>query len=211
MKTRAERECWHDPSGARARSDEASHLFEVVATSYADTRDGRANHLGEQARTQLELMCTMSVGNNAPEIDGEDLEGRRMCLSDYRGKVVVLSFWGNWCTLCVSMYPYEQSLVETMRGRPFVMLGVNSDNQIDGARSVVKDATVSWRSWRDGGEVYGGAIARAWSVLALPDFFIIDAQGVIRHRVGPHGDDHSGIYSVDSRGEFHHRWKSAHG
>jgi hypothetical protein len=36
------------------------------------------------------------IGEPAPEIDGEDIEGVRFRLSDYRGKVVVLDFWGNW-------------------------------------------------------------------------------------------------------------------
>jgi predicted Zn finger-like uncharacterized protein len=36
------------------------------------------------------------VGQQAPEIAGEDLDGRPFKLSDYRGKVVVLDFWGNW-------------------------------------------------------------------------------------------------------------------
>ena len=37
-----------------------------------------------------------AVGTRAPEIEGEDLSGRPFRLSDYRGKVVVLDFWGNW-------------------------------------------------------------------------------------------------------------------
>jgi hypothetical protein len=36
------------------------------------------------------------VGNLAPEIDGEDADGQRFKLSDYRGKVVLLDFWANW-------------------------------------------------------------------------------------------------------------------
>jgi peroxiredoxin len=36
------------------------------------------------------------VGQVAPEIEGEDLEGNRFRLSDYRGRVVVLTFWGDW-------------------------------------------------------------------------------------------------------------------
>jgi cytochrome oxidase Cu insertion factor (SCO1/SenC/PrrC family) len=38
----------------------------------------------------------LEVGNMAPEIDGEDIDGHRFKLSDYRGKVVVLDFWGHW-------------------------------------------------------------------------------------------------------------------
>jgi cytochrome oxidase Cu insertion factor (SCO1/SenC/PrrC family) len=36
------------------------------------------------------------IGEVAPEIEGEDLDGTKFKLSDYRGKVVVLDFWGNW-------------------------------------------------------------------------------------------------------------------
>jgi hypothetical protein len=37
-----------------------------------------------------------AIGQVAPEISGEDVDGKPMKLSDYRGKVVVLDFWGNW-------------------------------------------------------------------------------------------------------------------
>lgn len=38
----------------------------------------------------------LSVGTPAPEISGEDIDGQSFKLSDYRGKVVLLDFWGNW-------------------------------------------------------------------------------------------------------------------
>jgi peroxiredoxin len=38
----------------------------------------------------------LNVGDLAPEIQGEDIDGRPFKLSDYRGKVVVLDFWGHW-------------------------------------------------------------------------------------------------------------------
>lgn len=37
-----------------------------------------------------------TIGKAAPEIDGEDIDGQRFKLSDYRGKVVLLDFWGHW-------------------------------------------------------------------------------------------------------------------
>jgi hypothetical protein len=44
----------------------------------------------------LALADGPAVGRLAPEIEGQDLDGVRFKLSDYRGKVVVLDFWGNW-------------------------------------------------------------------------------------------------------------------
>jgi cytochrome oxidase Cu insertion factor (SCO1/SenC/PrrC family) len=38
----------------------------------------------------------LAVGKVAPDIVGEDIDGKEFKLSDYRGKVVVLDFWGNW-------------------------------------------------------------------------------------------------------------------
>lgn len=38
----------------------------------------------------------LAIGKVAPDIVGEDIDGQSFKLSDYRGKVVVLDFWGNW-------------------------------------------------------------------------------------------------------------------
>ena len=43
-----------------------------------------------------EVKVGLEVGDMAPEIIGEDVDGKRFKLSDYRGKVVMLDFWGDW-------------------------------------------------------------------------------------------------------------------
>jgi hypothetical protein len=45
---------------------------------------------------ELFEMRNLSIGQVAPEIEGEDIDGVAFKLSDYRGKVVVLDFWGHW-------------------------------------------------------------------------------------------------------------------
>ncbi len=47
-------------------------------------------------RTAQLTAGAVAVGQPAPEITGEDVNGEPMKLSDYRGKVVMLDFWGNW-------------------------------------------------------------------------------------------------------------------
>jgi hypothetical protein len=83
------------------------------------------------------------------------------------------------------MYPHERSLVEKFAGKPFAILGVNSDPDRDRIREIVKEKALTWRSWWDGGT--DGPIATRWNVRGWPTVYIIDHEGVIRAR-DPHGE-----------------------
>jgi len=50
----------------------------------------------KEAERELTALRTLRVGKEAPEIKAEDLDGKEFKLTDYRGKVVLLDFWGNW-------------------------------------------------------------------------------------------------------------------
>ena len=50
----------------------------------------------ERAKGELFEMHNLAIGKVAPEIEGEDVDGKKFKLSDYRGKVVVIDFWGDW-------------------------------------------------------------------------------------------------------------------
>jgi cytochrome oxidase Cu insertion factor (SCO1/SenC/PrrC family) len=55
--------------------------------------------LGEMAKGELaglKNLPLLRIGKVAPDIEGEDIDGKPFKLSDYRGKVVLLDFWGHW-------------------------------------------------------------------------------------------------------------------
>jgi hypothetical protein len=78
---------------------EAEAAYEAVIKEYGDsprlTREG-AGTIGEFAKAELFELRHLRIGKVAPDIEGEDLDGAKFKLSDYRGKVVVLDFWGDW-------------------------------------------------------------------------------------------------------------------
>jgi hypothetical protein len=79
------------------------------------------------------------------------------------------------------MYPHERSLVKKMEGKPFVLLGVNSDSDKDDLKAVLEKEKITWRSfWNGGGP--GGPISTAWGVQGWPTLFLIDHKGIIRHK-----------------------------
>ena len=77
------------------------------------------------------------------------------------------------------MYPHERSLVEKLRDRPFVIIGVNSDASRELVKTISAKEKLTWRSFWDGGKI-GGPIATRWNVHAWPTIYILDQQGVIR-------------------------------
>lgn len=75
--------------------EEAEKLLESVVEKYPDVvRNGTP--LGESATKALFPIKFLRVGAVAPDIEGEDIDGVEFKLSDYRGKVVLLDFWGDW-------------------------------------------------------------------------------------------------------------------
>src|SRR5262249_10220364 len=116
----------------------------------------------------------------APEIVGTDVDGKSLKLSDFRGKVVLLDFWGDGFPACRAMYDYERKLVKRLAGKPFVLLGVNSDPDRARVKKLMADKGMAWPSWWDGGDV-GGPIATRWEVSGWPTLVLIDHKGIVRY------------------------------
>ncbi len=92
--------------------------------------------------------------------------------------MVVLDFFADWCPYCVKMYPEERTLVQKLEGKPFAILGVNCDS-IDTLRQILADKRITWRCWSDGKE---GPISQTWQLEGYPLTFVLDHEGVIRHK-----------------------------
>jgi hypothetical protein len=79
------------------------------------------------------------------------------------------------------MYPHERSLVKKMSGKPFVLIGVNSDQNREALKKTLVKEKITWRSFWNGGSP-AGPIAKAWGVQGWPTLFLIDHKGVIRQK-----------------------------
>jgi hypothetical protein len=87
------------------------------------------------------------------------------------------------------MYPHERSLVKTLADKPFALVGVNSDPDLEKLKAVLKDENITWRSFTNGPDGTGGPISTAWRVQGWPTLYVIDHKGVIRHKyLGSPGD-----------------------
>jgi hypothetical protein len=78
------------------------------------------------------------------------------------------------------MYPYLRSLVKRLEGKPFALIGVNSDRDRAKLKEVLVKEKINWRSFWNGGQA--GPISSRWDVHSWATLFLIDAKGVLRHK-----------------------------
>jgi len=88
------------------------------------------------------------------------------------------------------MYPHGRSLVAKFKGRPFEIVGVNTDSERALVKKVVAKEKITWRSFWDGGST-GGPIVRRWGIDGFPTSYLIDYEGKIvsEGHVGPEIDN----------------------
>lgn len=137
-----------------------------------------------------------SVGKIAPDFTLTTLDGKKVKLSDYRGKAVLLNFWATWCGPCKVEIPWFMELEKQYGPQGLVVLGVAMDD--DGKDSVPKfaremkiDYTVVLGN-DDVADQYGG-------VEGLPTTFYIDRDGKIVKKVAglvSHSEIEDGIKSA---------------
>lgn len=95
LRKRADARYNDDPRASAQSLQEAERTLAELASDYADVKDG-SRTLADRARRTLDDLRRLSCGKPAPEVEGEDGDGKRFRLSDYKGKVVVIDFWAGW-------------------------------------------------------------------------------------------------------------------
>jgi thiol-disulfide isomerase/thioredoxin len=163
---------------AAAMTKEAEGLLVRVETEFKDaTLNGQA--LGKQATDKLYVVRNLSVGKSAPDVEASDLDGKKVKLSNYRGKVVVLDIWATWCGPCRAMIPHEREMVKKLEKKPFALISVSADAKKETLQEFLTKEQMPWTHWWDG---QSGPVMTAYRVEFFPTIYVIDAKGVIRHK-----------------------------
>lgn len=81
---------------SEAEQKKLDGIFKLFQGELGSALDARGRKWGDVVAGKLRAMNELVIGKVAPQIEGTDLDGQPFKLSDYRGKIVVLDFWGNW-------------------------------------------------------------------------------------------------------------------
>jgi thiol-disulfide isomerase/thioredoxin len=154
---------------------EAQQLFErVVKEIPTDQTEGTPVDAAQRYLFELKHLM---VGQQAPEFETEDLAGKHVKLSQTRGKVTLLLFWATWCEYCADLLPQERELAK--KHASLAVVNVSGDDDASTVSEFLAENPLPGQQWFNGPE---GGVLDAWNVQAFPTVYVIDAEGVIRHR-----------------------------
>ncbi len=136
----------------------------------------------------LKAIKFLAVGQQAPEIETLALDGKKVKLSEFKGKVVMLDVWATWCGPCRAMIPHEREMVKNLEKKPFALISVSVDAEKATLTEFLDKEPMPWGHWWDMGEK--NPVAKKYRVRAFPTIYVIDHAGIIRHKwIGSPGND----------------------
>jgi peroxiredoxin len=112
-----------------------------------------------------------------PDFTGRTLTGASLRLASYRGKVVVLNFWGSWCVPCRSEAPTLAVLSEQYRSRGVSFIGDDVGDSPVNALAFIRDMGITYPSVSDPGYQIAQEFGKVVLVSATPTTLVIDPTG----------------------------------
>jgi cytochrome c biogenesis protein CcmG, thiol:disulfide interchange protein DsbE len=125
-----------------------------------------------------------SVAGTRAEDFAFQLNGRPAHLSDLRGKIVVLNFWGSWCPPCIEETPALNHLQQYIVSRNALVLGVAADQDQAAYEKFLRDHGVIFQTYRDPATRDNRSpIAESYGTTMVPETYIIGRDGKIQRKI----------------------------
>lgn len=123
----------------------------------------------------------IAIGEKAPDFTVQTIDGKKVNLSDYKGKKVFLNFWATWCPPCKSEMPHMQSFSEKMPAHVEV-LAVNLEESQAKAADFADQYDLTFPILLD----KDGAVGEAYEIYTIPTTYVLNEDGTVDQKiVGP--------------------------
>ena len=160
----------------------------VIVTMVKNNIDQEKSIDNEQLGSEMTGVAAsegLNKGDNAPDFELTTLEGKKVKLSDYQGKKVILNFWATWCPPCKAEMPHMQNYYEDFAEQENVeILAVNltSGDSADKVDDFVLDYGLTFPIPMD----TEGSVGETFEAITIPTSYMIDTKGRIQNKiVGP--------------------------
>lgn len=136
------------------------------------------NYYGKQVKEFIELSKTIKIGEPFVDFEQMDTKGNMVSLSDFKGKFILLEFWGSWCGPCRESNPELVALYNKYKEKGFEIFGVAADTRKDWWLDAIKKDGLPWTNVCDlRGDKNKAALM--YGVTGYPTNYLIDRNGII--------------------------------
>lgn len=154
------------------KNEEVKELFDGLDDTVKQSKYGKI------VENYLNKSVDFTKGTPITDFTLKDLNGNDVSLSSFKGKHVLLDFWGSWCGSCRSKYPEYSKIYEKYKDKGFEIVGVSLDkDEAKWKRAVAKD-NIHWVNLVDPSGFLGD-IAVTYKVWTVPMAYFIDPEGKI--------------------------------
>lgn len=160
------------PSSVKLRVLRQDTRFEVTVNR-TPTRD-----LFPKEEAVSNALPVHKRGGPAPAFELLSTRGERVRLEDFRGKWVLLNFWGVWCSLCHFELPFLEAWSKRYAGK-LVILGLDVNDKPDSLQRYLAGHPLAYQVLLAG--QLDDALAKSYAVRGLPLSVLVDPKGVVRY------------------------------
>lgn len=147
-----------------------------ILMPFADAYNAEVENMQAERNAEQERAAVYASGSiDAANFTLPDLAGKMVSLSDFRGKYVVLDFWGSWCGWCIKGFPALKDAYAKY-GDKIAVIGIDCNDSEAAWRAAVKQYELPWIN------VYNGAktdLYEAYNVQGFPTKVTVNPQGKI--------------------------------
>ncbi|WP_416826533.1 redoxin domain-containing protein [Ectobacillus polymachus] len=154
-------------------------LASFVIVSFLSSGQGTENMQASTPATAVAI--GLNKGQASPDFELPSISGKKMKLSDFRGKVVILNFWATWCPPCKAEIPEFVKFYEMKKNENVEIVGVNltkSESNPGSVMDFVKNNSMTFPILLD----EKGEIGQLYQMMTIPTSYIIDKNGVIQDK-----------------------------
>lgn len=119
------------------------------------------------------------IGREAPNFTYLGLDGKTREIKEFRGKVVILRFWADWCPHCAVEMPIIEKAYQEMKDRGLIVIAVNVKQTEPKVRAFISKFNLSYPIALD----QEGKISDKYEVKGLPVNYVINRQGILKELI----------------------------
>jgi thiol-disulfide isomerase/thioredoxin len=175
-------------SASLLRFDSDNNIDDYEKAFYALSERVQNSPAGILVKNYIAGVRASEVGAQAPDFTMKALDGQEITLSNFKGKYVLLDFWGSWCGPCRESSPLLAKLYKNLKEQDanieFIGIACNEQKDENWIAAIEND-NLTWIHLNDSHSGRGKSIKKQYSIFRVPTCILVSPEGIIVYKEHP--------------------------